>query len=94
MLKYFLFICAIVLLVVPSWAQLYDGKYDEMVAPMDRAVNQVNDMFADIPFPGAKEDVKSQEARYKEMTEPDDGANERHFEVGRDAQTIVEREEK
>jgi hypothetical protein len=94
MFKYFLFVCAIVLLIVPSWAQLYEGKQDEMVAPMDRAINQANEMYADFPFPGDKEDAIPQEVRYQEMTEPVNGANERHFEEGRHAQTIVEREEK
>jgi hypothetical protein len=93
MLRYFLFVCAIVLLVAPSWAQLYDGKQDEMVAPMDRAANQANEMFADQPFPGADEEVKPQDVRYQEMTQEVDEANERHFDVGRNAQTIVEREE-
>jgi hypothetical protein len=90
MIRYFLFVCVVVLLAVPSWAQLYDGKQEEMAAPMDRAINQVNDMYANVPIAGADEDVKPQDVRYQNMTVPMNQANERHFEEGAKVKTIID----
>jgi len=94
MFRYFLFICAVVLLAYPSWAQLYDDRHQEMVAPMDRAANQVNDLYADVPIAGADEDVKPQDVRYQNMTVPLNDANERHFDQGTNVKTIIDHADK
>jgi hypothetical protein len=93
MIRYFLFVLVVILLTVPSWAQIYDGKQEEMVGTMDRAIYQVNDMWADVPIAGADEDVKPQDVRYQNMTVPLNEANERHFVEGAKATTIVDKAE-
>jgi hypothetical protein len=92
MLKYFLFVCVVVLLVAPSWAQIYQDKYEEMVGPMDRAANQVNELYADMPEVGAEEDAMPQDVRYQNMTEPMNEANEHHFDQGKGFKTIGDSE--
>ena len=94
MVRYFLFVCVVVLLAAPSWAQIYDGKHEELVAALDRAIYQVNDLYVDVPIAGADEDVQPQDVRYQNMTEPVDQANERHFEEGAKIKTIIEKNEK
>jgi hypothetical protein len=92
MLKYFLFLFALVVVVAPSWAQVYEDKYQEMVGPMDRVANQVNEMYADVPIAGAEEDATPQDVRYQNMTEPMNQANEKHFEQGKGYRTIRDSE--
>ena len=90
MIRYFLFVCIVVLLAVPSWAQFYDGKHEDMVAVMDRAINQVNDIYANVPIAGAGDDAIPQDVRYQNMTVPMNEANERHFEQGAKVNTVIE----
>ncbi len=94
MLKYILFVIAVLVIAAPSFAQVYQNQYDEMVAPLDRAINQVNEIYANVPKPGDDEDLKPQDQRYEEMTNAVNEANERHFEQGKNVKTIIEQEEK
>jgi hypothetical protein len=90
MLRYFLFVCALVMLMAPSWAQIYEDKYEEMVGPMDRAGNQSIEMYADVPAAGAEEDAMPQDVRYQNMTVPMNEANENHFGAGKGYRTVAE----
>ena len=89
-----LFLGIMFLLVGAASAQMYDGKHDELVNPMDRAVVEVNDMYSNVPVAGAREDVTPQDVRYQNMTEPLDEANDRHFESATNFETIIEKSEK
>ncbi len=94
MKKYFLTVGVLLLLAVPSWAQSYEGKHDMILNSMDRAAVEHNDLYSNVPIPGAKEDVKPQDVRYDESTEPLDMANERHFNETANIETIIEKSEK
>ena len=94
MVRYFLFVCVVVLLAAPSWAQIYDGKHEELVAALDRAIYQVNDLYVDVPIAGVGEDAVPQDVRYYHMTEPLNEANEHHFDQGTNVKTIIEKNEK
>jgi hypothetical protein len=89
-------LCGIILfaagLFVSTYAigQIYDGQHDAMVASMDRAAEQHAAVYANVGIPGADEDIKSQEERYSNMTEPMDDANDRHFNTVTDYQTVEE----
>lgn len=72
-------IFAFVLLSIPVAAQIYDGGDKQMLAPLDKAVADTNAYYANVSVAGADQEVTSQDERYRDMTVPGNGANERHF---------------
>lgn len=72
-------LAAFFLWTTPSTAQIYNDKYENLVSSMDRAAENSQDYYADIPAPGASEEDKEGAERYEENVLPLDEANERHF---------------
>lgn len=73
----------IILISIPATAQIYQDKANAMAAPLEDAVEQANAVYSNVPFPGDDENAEPQEARYEEMTNGVDEANEHHFDMGR-----------
>ncbi|MBF0593660.1 MAG: hypothetical protein HQL22_01685 [Candidatus Omnitrophica bacterium] len=83
MVQFLAVVFGIILVSIPAMAQIYNGKDQEVKAPLDRAVAESNAMYANVEKAGAAEDRKTQEARYYEMTNAVNQANEHHFEMNR-----------
>lgn len=77
--KFLAVLFGLILLSIPAVAQVYEGKDALIKAPLDGAIDRHSNMYANVPLAGAYEDVKPQEVRYIEMTDPVNVANERHF---------------
>ena len=71
-----------ILSAVSAQAQVYDDRHDVMVNSMDRAIEQSDEDYKNVPIAGAAEDAKTQDVRYEGMTAPMNTANERHLDAG------------
>lgn len=69
----------ILLVTLPAMAQIYDHRDRAITKPLDEAIEQSNTLYANTASAGDADAQKSQAARYKEMTQAVNEANERHF---------------
>lgn len=79
MIQLLALIFGMILVSIPVMAQIYNNKSDEILAPLDNAVEQANAIYSNAGFPGDAENAKPQDIRYNEMTAPQNAANERHL---------------
>ena len=70
--------------------QVYDGQHDAVTNPMDRVVVQHAAAYANTGIAGDDQDLIAQEARYTNMIEPMDDANDRHFKTVVNYETVEE----
>ena len=73
-----------------SFAQIYNGKHQDMAGPMDRAGAQHDAMWANVANAGDSEWSGSADQRYTNMTTPFNAANQRHFDTTGHYHTVNE----
>ncbi|MBF0387298.1 MAG: hypothetical protein HQL20_05520 [Candidatus Omnitrophica bacterium] len=81
MVQFLAVVFGLILVAVPVMAQVYNGRAEVIVAPMDNAIATANAYYANVANPGAVEESQPQDVRYNEMTNAMDEANQRHFQV-------------
>ncbi len=62
-----------------AMGQIYNNQAERMTAPLDNAIKSANAMYANVKKAGSDEEQKSQNERYKIMTEPMNAANDNHL---------------
>ena len=72
-------IFGVLLIAVPATAQIYRNQANAVVSPFNKVIQRTNAVYANTAYPGDEENSKSQALRYRQMTEPMNDANERHF---------------
>ena len=73
-----------ILWTTPVLAQIYEDKYENMVAPMEHAIDNSKDYTANVQSPGAVEDDKPDTQRYEENVGTMDKVTDKHFIVAVD----------